>query len=221
MPVVRAQGVVKRVGRGRGARAVLDGADLEVRSGELVAILGRSGVGKSTMLNLLGGLDRPDGGTIEVAGQRIDRLGEADLTRYRGERVGFVFQLFHLIGELTAAQNVSMPAQDRRNGAGARAGELLTRLGVAGVADQLPHTLSGGEQQRVAIARALINDPELVLADEPTGNLDADSAASVLEILTGLRDEGRSLLVVTHDAEAAAIADRVLLLEDGLLRPRP
>ena len=219
MQLVRAHGVRKSVGGGRAARTVLDGAELEVGAGELVAILGRSGSGKSTMLNLLGGLDRADAGEIEVAGLRIDRLRERELTRFRAARVGFVFQLFHLIEELTAEQNITLPARIAANGTPAKARGLMERLGIAALADQLPHTLSGGEQQRVAIARALINDAPLILADEPTGNLDAAAAAQVLEILQALTAEGRSVLLVTHDRDATAIADRVLVLEDGRLRP--
>ncbi|MGI8727457.1 MAG: ABC transporter ATP-binding protein [Solirubrobacterales bacterium] len=220
MSLVLAEGIVKSVGSGRGARRVLDGAGLALAGGEMVSILGRSGAGKSTMLNLLGGLDRPDAGSIVVRGKRIDRLPERGLTSYRGEHVGFVFQLFHLIGELTAEQNVTLPARIT-GGSGAsrrRARELMERLGVARVADQPPHTLSGGEQQRVAIARALVNDPELILADEPTGNLDLEAAGVVLEILREIASEGRAVLMVTHDREATARSDRILTLSGGQLR---
>jgi ABC-type lipoprotein export system ATPase subunit len=215
--LVNARGVVKSVGSGRARRTLLEGAGLELARGEMVAILGRSGTGKSTFLNLLGGIDSPDEGSIEVAGERIDRLDERALTRYRRERVGFVFQLFHLIEELTAEQNVMLAARMTGNGSIERARDLLDRFGVDGVGDQLPHTLSGGEQQRVAIARALVNDPALILADEPTGNLDTTAAATVLETLRELATAGKSILLVTHDRDAAAIADRVLVLEDGRL----
>jgi ABC-type lipoprotein export system ATPase subunit len=221
MPLVTARGVHKSVGSGRATRRLLVGADLDLAAGELVAILGRSGSGKSTLLNLLGGIDRADEGEIEVGGRRVDRLDEGGLTRYRREQVGFVFQLFHLIPELTAHQNVLLPARmaGAANGTADRARELLQRFGVDGVADQLPHTLSGGEQQRVAIARALVNDAPLILADEPTGNLDPVAAATVLETLRGLCADGRSVLLVTHERDATAIADRVVRLEDGRLLP--
>jgi len=228
MQLISVRGLRKSVGAGRAARILLGGADLDLAAGEMLAILGRSGSGKSTLLNLIGGIDRADGGTIEVAGERIERLGETELTRYRRERVGFIFQLFHLIPELTAEQNVTLPAQmarrdrnGRRNGACFHARELLERFGVAEVADQLPHTLSGGEQQRVAIARALVNDASLILADEPTGNLDPVAAANVLDALRSICDSGRSVLLVTHEPEATAAADRVVLLEEGRLRPEP
>ena len=219
MQLLSARGVSKSVGGGRAARVLLDRADLDLHNGEIVAILGRSGAGKSTMLNLIGGLDRPDAGSIEVAGSRIDGMSERRLTVYRREQVGFVFQLFHLVPELTAIQNVVLPAQMAGGrGSQRRAVELLERLGVGAVADQLPQTLSGGEQQRVAIARALVNDPPLLLADEPTGNLDPEAAGSVLSILTELAGEGRGVLMVTHEREATSIADRVLTLVEGGLR---
>ncbi len=219
MQLVTARGLRKSVGTGRAARTLLDGADLDLARGEMVAILGRSGSGKSTLLNLLGGIDGADAGTIEVAGQRVDRLGERALTRYRREHVGFIFQLFHLIPELSAEQNVLLPARmaGARNGAATHARALLSHFGVEGVAEQLPQTLSGGEQQRVAIARALVNDASLILADEPTGNLDPIAAATVLEALRSVCEGGRSVLLVTHEREAAASADRVLELTGGRL----
>ncbi|UJA21329.1 ABC transporter ATP-binding protein [Thermoleophilia bacterium SCSIO 60948] len=212
-----ARGVVKHFGSGRAARRVLDEAAIDLRRGELVCILGRSGSGKSTLLNLLGGIDRADSGRIEVAGVRVDRLGERELTRYRREVVGFVFQFFHLIPELTGVENVLLPA--RLNGAAAegRGRELLERFAVGAAAERLPHTLSGGEQQRIAIARALVNEPPLLLADEPTGNLDSASGRVVLDSLRRIAGGDRSVLMATHDPEAAAIADRVLSLEDGRL----
>ncbi|MBA2523063.1 MAG: ABC transporter ATP-binding protein [Solirubrobacterales bacterium] len=226
MQLVTARGLRKRVGSGRAARTLLAGANLDLDRGEMVAILGRSGSGKSTLLNVLGGIDRADGGTIEVDGQAVERMGERALTRYRRERVGFIFQLFHLIPELSAEQNVLLPARmaGGRDGNGsaptlAHGRELMARLGVEGVADQLPHTLSGGEQQRVAIARALVNDASLILADEPTGNLDLVAAEAVLDALRGVCDTGRSVLLVTHERDAAARADRTVRLEDGRLVP--
>jgi ABC-type lipoprotein export system ATPase subunit len=220
MHVVRAQGVRKAFGTGRAERRVLDGADLAVAPGELVAIVGRSGSGKSTLLHVLAGLDHADAGRIEVAGQRVDGAGDRRLTALRARAIGFVFQFFHLVPELTGEENVLLPtrvdgaAPDGRR----RARELVDRLGLRDVARSLPHELSGGEQQRFAIARALVNDPPVVLADEPIGNLDPVSGAVVLELLRGIADEGRAVAMVTHQPEAAAVADRVLHLEDGRLR---
>jgi len=198
---------------------VLAGAELDLAPGELVALVGPSGSGKSTLLHLLGGLDRPDEGTIEVAGRRLERLGERGLTELRRRHVGFVFQFFHLIPELTGEENVLLPARLRVNGGGApgRARRLIEELGLREAAARRPAQLSGGEQQRLSIARALVNDPELLLADEPTGNLDADSGHQVLEMLRAVASGGRAVLLVTHDLEAARLADRVLRLEAGRL----
>ena len=217
--VVRARGLVKTYGEGRGAVRVLDGADLHVDRGELVAVVGRSGSGKSTLLHLLGALDRPDAGTLEVAGKRLERLTEAGLTAVRRHHVGFVFQSFHLLPELSGVENVLLPARLARDGVetAPRAHDLLERLGLAGVARRLPTTLSGGERQRLAIARALVNDPALVLADEPTGNLDEESGAAVLELLRRVADSDRAVVLVTHDRAATALADHVLTLRDGRL----
>jgi len=215
--IVRARGLVKTYGEGRAAVRVLDGADLEVERGEFVAVVGRSGSGKSTLLHLLGGLDRADSGTIEVAGARLHELDERGLTVVRRRDVGFVFQSFHLLPELSSLENVLLPAQLARDGvqAGPRARELLARLGLTEVARRLPTTLSGGEQQRLAIARALVNDPSLVLADEPTGNLDEESGAAVLDLLRRAADTGRAVVLVTHDRAATVLAHRVLRLQDG------
>jgi ABC-type lipoprotein export system ATPase subunit len=219
--VVCARGLEKTHGRGRAAVKVLDGADLDVAPGELVAVYGRSGSGKSTLLHLLGGLDVADAGTIEVAGTRIDTAREAELVELRRQKVGFVFQAFHLLPELTGFENVLLPARlvRDRNGAVDRASELVRRLDLREQARRLPDTLSGGEQQRLAIVRALVNDPPLVLADEPTGNLDGESGADVLDLLRRVADDGRAVVLVTHEREAAAIADRVLQLRDGRLSP--
>jgi ABC-type lipoprotein export system ATPase subunit len=219
-PVLRARGLAKEVGTGRARQQILRGVDLDVLEGEMVAVLGRSGSGKSTLLNLLGGLDRPDSGRIAVAGEEITRSRERALDRIRLRRIGFIFQSFQLIEELTGEENVLLasrlpgaPAGGRR-----RATALIARLGVGAVASHRPHELSGGEQQRFAIARALVNDPVLVLADEATGNLDESSAAAVIATLGELADEGRAVVLVTHEAQSAAAADRVLHLVEGRLR---
>ncbi len=220
MTIVSARGLVKSYGRGRAARRVLDGADLDVDAGELVAVVGRSGSGKSTLLHLIGALDRPQAGTISVAGERVDGRPERELTLLRRRSVGFVFQFFHLIPELTGAENVLLPA--RLPGAPAtapqRGRELIARLDLEELAGRLPHELSGGEQQRLAVARALVHDPPLVLADEPTGNLDAESGAAVLGLLRAAAAQGRAVVIVTHDEAATASADRVLRLRDGRLQ---
>jgi ABC-type lipoprotein export system ATPase subunit len=217
--VVAARGIVKSYGEGRGARRILAGADLEVGVGEVVAILGRSGSGKSTLLHLIGGLDRPEAGTIEVAGERVDGASEQHLSRLRRRRVGFVFQFFHLLPELSGEANVLLAGRVRgaHPDAAERGRGLIDRLGLRDVAGSLPHQLSGGEQQRFAIARALVNDPAVLLADEPTGNLDAESGTEVLRLLRAGADEGRAVVMVTHERSAAGIADRVLTLEAGRL----
>jgi len=219
--VVRARGLVKTFGEGRVARRVLDGADLDVEAGEVVAVLGRSGSGKSTLLHLLGGLDRPQAGSIELDGVDVARASERELSALRRRRVGFVFQFFHLLPELSGEANVLLAGRMRGAApdAPARGGELIDRLGLRHVAGSLPHQLSGGEQQRFAIARALVNDPSLLLADEPTGNLDAEAGAEVLRLLRAGADEGRAVVMVTHEAGATAMADRVLRLTGGKLEP--
>ena len=219
MALVAARGIVKSYGAGRGARRVLDGADLDVQAGEVVAILGRSGSGKSTLLHLIGGLDRPEAGSIEVAGERVDGASEQRLSQLRRRRVGFVFQFFHLLPELSGEANVLLAGRlpGAHPDAARRGDELIDRLGLRGVAGSLPHELSGGEQQRFAIARALVNDPAVLLADEPTGNLDRESGAEVLRLLSAGAADGRAVVMVTHERSAAGIADRVLTLEEGRL----
>jgi len=219
MAIVAAEGVVKTYGEGRAARRILDEADLSVEAGEIVAILGRSGSGKSTLLHLIGGLDRADAGTITVAGEPVTGATEKELSALRRRRVGFIFQFFHLLPELTGEANVLLAGRVRgaRPDASQRGRELVDRLGLREVADSLPSRLSGGEQQRFAIARALVNDPAVLLADEPTGNLDVQAGAEVLRLLRAGAQDGRAVVLVTHEAAAAAIADRVLTLRDGKL----
>jgi ABC-type lipoprotein export system ATPase subunit len=221
MRVISARGLVREFGERRAARRVLDGADLDVAPGEIVAVLGRSGSGKSTLLHVLGGLDRPDAGEVEIAGERVTGVSERRLSALRRRHVGFVFQFFHLLPELTGGANVQLAARVRGadSGAAARGRALVARLGLDEVAGSFPHQLSGGEQQRFAIARALVNDPAVVLADEPTGNLDVEAGATVLALLRELAGEGRAVVLVTHEDAAAAIADRVLRLRDGRLEP--
>jgi ABC-type lipoprotein export system ATPase subunit len=219
--VLQAHGITKSVGSGRARKSVLDGVSLEVQAGEVVAVLGRSGSGKSTLLHLLGGLDSPDAGRIVLAGHELTGQRPRALARLRLHHVGFVFQSFHLIEELSGEENVLLPARlpGARRGGERRGRALIAELGLAQIAHRRPHELSGGEQQRLAIARALVGDPELVLADEPTGNLDHDNGAAVLAMLRRL--EGRAVVLVTHEPEAAAIADRVLRLDDGQLLGAP
>ena len=219
MPVVRLREVVKTHGEGRAALRVLDGLDLDLEAGELVAVTGRSGSGKSTLLNVVGALDRVDSGVVEVDGVRVDGAPERVLAPLRRDRIGFVFQAFHLLPELTGLENVLLPARlDGRGPSLDRGRELVQQLSLGDTAERLPTVISGGKQQRLAIARALVNDPELVLADEPTGNLDTESGEVVLELLRTIADEGRAVLLVTHEREATRRADRVLRLEGGLLR---
>jgi ABC-type lipoprotein export system ATPase subunit len=219
VPVLRARGITKTVGDGRAARRVLDGVSLDVNAGEVVAVLGRSGSGKSTLLHLLGALDLPSAGQITLAGHELTSMSSRGLARARLQHVGFVFQSFQLIEELSGEENVLLPARLPGAGRGGerRARRLIDELGLTQIASRRPHELSGGEQQRLAIARALVNDPELVLADEPTGNLDQENGAAVLALLSGLG--ARAVVLVTHELEAAAIADRVLHLRDGRLHP--
>jgi putative ABC transport system ATP-binding protein len=201
-----------------GVRA-LRGLDVEIAVGEFAAVTGPSGCGKSTLLNLLGGLDRPTAGEIELGGRRVDGFSEARWAHVRRREIGFVFQFFNLIGNLTVADNVELPgllAGASPRAARERRTELLETLGIADYANVSPTRLSGGEQQRVAIARALINRPRVLLADEPTGNLDSSSARDVLALLREAHDvQGQTIVLVTHDARVAARADRVLAMRDG------
>jgi putative ABC transport system ATP-binding protein len=216
--VLGARGLRKEYGRGEGLVRAVDGVDLDIVAGETVAVMGPSGCGKSTLLHLLGGLDRPSAGEVWLNGRRIDDLGEKALARMRRTDVGFVFQAFHLMEELTAVENVELPALlagRSPRAARRRAEELLEQVGLADRARFLPSALSGGQRQRVAIARALSNEPLVVLADEPTGNLDSAATLDVLRLFERLHESGQTLVIVTHDARIAATADRMISMRDG------
>jgi putative ABC transport system ATP-binding protein len=216
--LVRLDRVTKDYSEGRELRHVLKDASLEVAEGEFVAIRGRSGSGKSTVLNLVAGIDRPSSGEIFFAGTALTPLGQRERTLLRRDQMGFVFQFFNLIPTLRVIENVLLPAELAGQDASRRAAELLERVGLADRSRSFPDRLSGGEQQRVAIARALVRDARLVLADEPTGNLDDATGASVIGLLDALtRRSGKTLLLVTHSREVAALADRVLTIENGRL----
>jgi ABC-type lipoprotein export system ATPase subunit len=217
-PVLHADGLRMDYGTGSGLVRAVDGVDLDVARGETLAVMGPSGCGKSTLLHLLGTLERPSAGELWLAGRRIDRLNEKALAQLRRSTVGFVFQAFHLMEELTARENVELPALlagRSPRAARQRASALLEEVGLADRATFLPSALSGGQRQRVAIARALSNDPELVLADEPTGNLDSAATLDVLRLLDSLHTSGQTLVVVTHDERIAATADRLITMRDG------
>lgn len=215
--VIEARGLSRRYG-GAGGLLALDGVDLTVREGSFVALVGTSGSGKSTLLQLLGCLDRPDGGTYVLDGREVSTLSDHELARVRNRKIGFVFQSFHLLPRLRADENVALPlryAGVPEKARLARARELLDRVGLAPRAHHLPGEMSGGQCQRVAIARALAADPPLLLADEPTGNLDSRSGDDVLALFRELHGEGRTIVLVTHDPQVAAVADRRVRLEDG------
>jgi ABC-type lipoprotein export system ATPase subunit len=217
-PVLRASGLGKTFGSGAALVRAVDGVDLDVATGETVAIMGPSGCGKSTLLYLLGGLERPSAGAIELAGKRVSDSSERALAHLRRTEIGFVFQGFYLMDELTAVENVELPgllAGRSPRAARARARELLEQVGLADRAEFLPSALSGGQRQRVAIARALINRPVIVLADEPTGNLDSTATIEVLRLFGALHESGQTLLIVTHEQRVAATADRLISMRDG------
>ncbi|SCF68996.1 ABC transporter ATP-binding protein [Streptomyces sp. Ncost-T10-10d] len=216
--LLQARRVSREHGEAESLVRAVDDVDLEVRVGQSVAVMGPSGCGKSTLLNLLGGMDRPTLGEIWLAGHRLDVLGERVLARLRRRHVGFVFQSFHLVDELSALENVEFPALLAgcgRRRARRRAVELLEQVGLGDRASHLPSALSGGQRQRVAIARALANTPSLVLADEPTGNLDSMATREVLRLFEELRLAGQTLVMVTHDPRIAATADRLITMHDG------
>jgi ABC-type lipoprotein export system ATPase subunit len=217
-PVLRTRGLEKHYGQGEGLVRALDAVELEVTSGETLAVMGPSGCGKSTLLHLLGGLERPSAGEVWLAGRRIDELSEKALARMRRQAIGFVFQAFHLMDELTAVENVELPALlagSSPRAARRRAVQLLEQVGLGDRGAHLPSALSGGQRQRVAIARALSNAPRVVFADEPTGNLDSAATVDVLRLLDSLRSAGQTLVIVTHDERIAATADRLISMRDG------
>ena len=207
-----------------GKFSALKDIDLEIDPGQFVGIVGKSGSGKSTLLNMVAGIDRPSSGSVAVAGTEIQSLSENKLASWRGKNVGFVFQFFQLLPTLTAAENVMLPMDFAKNIAlrerRKRAIELLERVGVGSHADKLPATLSGGEQQRVAIARALANEPPLVLADEPTGNLDSVTATAILDLFRDMANQGTTVVIATHEADIARVIDRRIEISDGKIHPQ-
>jgi putative ABC transport system ATP-binding protein len=215
--MIELRGVSKTVQSGDHPLTILHPLDYSIAAGQFVAIVGPSGSGKSTLLGLLAGLDAPTSGEIIIDGTDITRLNEDALARLRGEKIGFVFQFFHLVPSLTAVENISVPMEIAgRRDAMSRATQLIAEVGLADRAHHYPSQLSGGEQQRIAIARALANDPPIVLADEPTGNLDTGTGRIILDLLLNVRrTRGATLVLVTHDAELAALADTRLTLRDG------
>jgi putative ABC transport system ATP-binding protein len=219
MALLEMQGITKDYRLGKTVVRALRGLDLEIGRGEIVAIMGPSGSGKSTLMHILGALDTPTGGGASIDGQDLQQLKERQLVTLRGKRVGFVFQTFNLIQTLTAQRNVELPMifQGVRKGRRSRrARDLLEKVGLADRVTHKPNELSGGERQRVAIARALANDPEIILADEPTGNLDTETGGPILSLLQELsRRDGKTVIIVTHDPEAAEIANRIIRLRDG------
>ena len=222
-PLIALRAVTKTYDTAAGPFTALDDVSLEIATGELVAVVGQSGSGKSTLLSLVAGIDRPTRGEIHVGATAVHALGERDMASWRGRTVGFVFQFFQLLPTLTAAENVMLPMDfcgvwpggERRD----RALALLARLGVADQAHKLPSTLSGGQQQRVAIARALANAPAVLLADEPTGNLDSRNAAAILDLFAALAEDGQTVVMATHDPGIGRVATRTVAIADGRIAP--
>ena len=221
--MIRVRNVRKSYGEGRSSNQVLDGVSLDVAAGELVALVGASGSGKSTLLHIIGGLDRPDSGTVEIDGKELGSLTDRQLSRLRNERIGFIFQAFHLLDHLTVAENVALPAffapdvGDVRE----RAHEALERVSLGQLAERRPGVLSGGQKQRVAIARALFRRPTLLLCDEPTGNLDSETGREIIQFFQKLnREDGTTFLVVTHEERVSQAASRVVRIADGQIAAR-
>lgn len=224
-PIIQTFDLCKVYGMGEVQVTALDGVDIRIDKGEFVAVMGPSGSGKSTLMNIVGCLDRPTAGRYLLNGQDVSHLNKSDLAAIRSEQIGFIFQSYNLLPRLTAVKNVMLPLLYRRNGPGKLSGEQQVERATAaleevGLSDRLHHhppELSGGQQQRVAIARALVNDPVILLADEPTGNLDTSSGQDILGMLEELHRRGRTILMVTHDPEIAVGAERVILMRDGLV----
>ncbi|MEA3558966.1 MAG: ABC transporter ATP-binding protein [Candidatus Thermoplasmatota archaeon] len=215
IPFIEVRNLVKTYKVGSSIVKALDGMELKVEEGEMVAIMGPSGAGKTSLLNMIGGLDRPDKGTVRVKDVEVHMLNEEQRAKFRKHNVGFIFQFFNLIPSLTAIENILVPVMFDREKPVDRAVELLERVGLAGRADHLPGMLSGGERQRIAIARALINDPALILADEPTGNIDSETARSIVSLFKELSDEGKTMLMATHDRMIAGRAKVMVKIRDG------
>jgi len=217
--MIQLQHISKTYETPAGSFEALRDIDLEIAAGEFVAIVGKSGSGKSTLLNMIGGIDRPSSGSLRIGDKEIQNFTHNDLAAWRGRSIGFVFQFFQLLPTLTVAENVMLPMDFSgtlpRNQRSVRAMRLLERVGVADQGDKLPSALSGGQQQRVAIARALANDPPVILADEPTGNLDSETSAEIFRLFGELAADGKTLLVVTHDPEAATAVSRTITIADG------
>jgi len=222
--ILKAEGLYKSYRMGAGEVSVLKGVELGVKQGEFVAVVGASGSGKSTLLHILGALDVPDKGIVRFEGQDLSSFGSRELNRFRNKKAGFVFQFYHLLDELNVLENVFLPAMAstgvlgwlrRRSGAKNRAADLLRELGLAERANHKPFQLSGGERQRVAIARAMMNEPEILLADEPTGNLDSAAGNGILEVFEELNKAGQTVVMVTHDKSIARRAGRIVTLVDG------
>jgi lipoprotein-releasing system ATP-binding protein len=227
--ILKAEGLVKTYRMGLTQVKVLKGVNLSVNEGEFLAIVGASGSGKSTLLHILGALDKPDKGKVSFEGRDISSFGNGELNRFRNKMVGFVFQFYHLLDELNVMENVYLPAMTgssivgwliRRHRAKGRAAELLGRLGLSERLKHKPYQLSGGERQRVAIGRALMNEPRLLLADEPTGNLDWTTGSSILDILEKLNKAGQTIIMVTHDERIAKRAERIVTLADGKINDK-
>ncbi len=225
--ILKTEGIYKSYRMGAAEVKVLKGVDLAVRKGEFVAIIGDSGSGKSTLLHILGALDRPDKGVVAFAGRDLSRITHRELNRFRNKMVGFVFQFYHLLDELSVLENVFLPAMASKSVIGwlasrrwakKRAGELLAQLGLGERANHKPYQLSGGERQRVAIGRALMNEPRLLLVDEPTGNLDSATGNGILNIFEKLNRAGQTIVMVTHDERIARRAGRIIILADGKIR---